>query len=116
MHGVIKSWTGLSNFHFHFSHFLLASQVGFSGKKCACQAGDTGLIPGSGRSPEEGNGNPLQHSCLEIPQTEEPGGLQSIGSQRVGHNIATKPQQRQTFFELFCDFRFTNSSLTHVDI
>ena len=29
-------------------------------------AGDLGLIPGSGRSPEEGNGNPLQYSCLEI--------------------------------------------------
>jgi len=31
----------------------------------ACSAGDLGLIPGSGRSPEEGNGNPLQDSCLE---------------------------------------------------
>ena len=31
----------------------------------ACNAGDTGLIPGSGRSPGEGNGNPLQYSCLE---------------------------------------------------
>ena len=30
-------------------------------------AGDTGLIPGSGRSPGEGNGNPLQYSCLENP-------------------------------------------------
>ena len=47
-------------------------------------AGDTGdmsLIPGSGRSPEEGSGNPLQYSCLEIPRTEEPGGLQSRGLQ-----------------------------------
>jgi len=34
----------------------------------------------------EGNGNPLQYSCLEIPWTEEPGGLQSMGSQRVGHD------------------------------
>ena len=32
-------------------------------------------IPGSGRSPGEGNGNPLQYSCLENSQTEEPGGL-----------------------------------------
>ena len=34
----------------------------------------------------EGNGNPLQYSCLENPWTEEPGGIQSIGSQRVGHD------------------------------
>ena len=35
--------------------------------KSACNAGDAGLIPGSGRSPREGNGNPLQYSCLENP-------------------------------------------------
>ena len=38
---------------------------------------DVGLIPGSGRFPGEGNGNPLQYSRLENPWTEEPGGLQS---------------------------------------
>ena len=37
----------------------------------------------------EGNGNPLQYSCLENPWTEEPGGLQSMRSQRVGHDWAT---------------------------
>ena len=37
----------------------------------------------------EGNGNPLHYSCLEIPWTEEPGGLQSVGSRRVGHDWAT---------------------------
>ena len=36
-------------------------------KESACNAGDLGLIPGSGRSPGEGNGNPLQYSCLENP-------------------------------------------------
>ena len=35
------------------------------GKESACDAGDLGLIPGSGRSPAEGIGNPLQYSCLE---------------------------------------------------
>ena len=35
---------------------------------------------------KEGNGTPLQYSCLENPWTEEPGGLQSMGSLRVGHN------------------------------
>ena len=36
-------------------------------KKCACDAGDPGSIPGSGGSPGEENGNPLQYSCLENP-------------------------------------------------
>ena len=47
----------------------------------AYNAGDMGSIPGSGRSPGERNGNPLQYSCLEIPWTEEPGRLQSMGLQ-----------------------------------
>ena len=38
---------------------------GSDGKASACNAGDLGLIPGSGRSPGEGNGNPLQYFCLE---------------------------------------------------
>ena len=42
---------------------------------------DIGFIPGSGRSPGEAHGNPLQRACLENPWTEEPGGLQSMGSQ-----------------------------------
>ena len=36
-------------------------------KASACNAGDLGLIPGLGRCPREGNGNPLQYSCLENP-------------------------------------------------
>ena len=59
---------------------------GSDGKVSACNAGDLGSIPGEGRSPGEGNGNPLQYSCLEIPMTEHPGGLQSMGLQRVRHN------------------------------
>ena len=50
---------------------------------------DAGSIPGSGRSQGGGNGNPLQYSCLD-PWTEEPGGLQSLGLQRVRHNWATE--------------------------
>ena len=38
---------------------------GSDGKETACNAGDSGSIPGSGRSPGEGNGNPLQYSSLE---------------------------------------------------
>ena len=44
---------------------------GSEGKVSACNAGDLGLIPGSGRSPGEGNGNPLQYSCLENPIDRE---------------------------------------------
>ena len=52
----------------------------------ACYAGDLGSIPGSGRSFEEKNGNPLHYSCLDNPMDREPCGLQSMGVQRVGHN------------------------------
>ena len=45
-------------------------------------AGDSGLIPGLERFPRGGNGNLLQYSCWEIPWTEEPGGLQSVGSHK----------------------------------
>ena len=45
-------------------------------KNLPADAGGTCSIPGSGRSPGEGNGNPLQYSCLENPRIEEPGGLQ----------------------------------------
>ena len=42
-----------------------------NGKESTCNAGDPGLIPGSGRSPGEGNGNPLEYSCLENPMDRE---------------------------------------------
>ena len=50
----------------------------------AGDSGDTGSIPGSGRSVGEGNGNPLL--AWKIPWTVEPGGLQSMASQRVRHD------------------------------
>ena len=63
---------------------------GFTGrsdsKESACNAGDLGSIPGLGRSPGGGHGNALQYSCLEKPHGEGPGGLQSMGLQRVGHD------------------------------
>ena len=52
----------------------------------AGDVGDAGLIPGSGRFPGKGNGNPLQYSCWKIPWTEQLGGLQYIRLQRVGCN------------------------------
>ena len=50
-------------------------------KESACNAGDLGLTPGSGRSPGEGHGNPLQYSCLENSMDRGAGGLQSMGLQ-----------------------------------
>ena len=44
---------------------------GSEGKASACNAGELGSIPGSGSSPGEGNGNPLQYSCLENPMDRE---------------------------------------------
>ena len=52
-------------------------------KNPPAHAGDVGLIPGSGKSSGGGNDNPLQYSCLGNPMDREPGGLDSIVSQRV---------------------------------
>ena len=58
---------------------------GSDGKASAYNAGYLGSVPGSGRSPGEGNGNPLQYSCLENPMDQE----EAMGSQRVRHDWAT---------------------------
>ena len=63
-----------------------------SGKESACQSGDRSLIPGSGRHPREGNGNPLQYSCLENPM-DRAGGLPTMGCKSVRHNLANRQQQ-----------------------
>ena len=56
------------------------------GKESACRAGGLGSIAGSGRSPGEGNGNPLQYSCLENPMDREAWRATVHGVARVGHN------------------------------
>ena len=63
-------------------------------KNPPANSGDLGLIPGWGRSPGEGNGDPLQYSCPENPKDRGAWRLQPMGSKRVGHNLATKQQQR----------------------
>ena len=60
----------------------------------AGDTGDAGLIPGSGRSPGEENGNHFSNLAWKITWTEEPGGLQSMGSQRVEHSLATEQRQQ----------------------
>ena len=84
-------------------------------KESACNVGDSGLIPGSGRSPGEGDGYPLQCSCLENPMDRgawraavhgiskgcspwDLKGLQSMGSQSTGHNaLVTKVTNTTTW-------------------
>ena len=61
---------------------------GIESTTSAGDAGDSSSILESGGSPGGGNGNSLQYSCLENPWTEERGGLQSMGLQRVGHDWA----------------------------
>ena len=58
---------------------------GSVGKESAYNAGDTGLIPGSGRSLEKEMATHSRILVWKIPWTEKPGELQSMGSQRVGH-------------------------------
>ena len=55
-------------------------------KDLLADAGDTDLIPGSGRYLGGGNGNPLHHSCLKNSMDRGPTRLQSMGSQSVGHD------------------------------
>ena len=59
---------------------------GSDGKEFACNTGDLGLIHGLGGSPGEGNGHSLLYSCLENSMDREAWRVQSMGSQRVGHN------------------------------
>ena len=66
------------------------------GKESACNAGDPGSIPGLGRSPGEGNGNPLQYSCLENPMDRGAWRTTVHGVARVGHDLATKPTNQPT--------------------
>ena len=80
--------------HSAFFTVQLSHPWGFPGgsevKASACNAGDLGLIPESGRSPGEGNGNPLQYSCLENPMD---GGAWWA----IVHGVA-KSQRRLSYF------------------
>ena len=71
---------------FHSFYSFPDSSVG---KESACNAEDPGSIPRSGRSPWEGNGNPLQYSCLENPMDRGAWQATVHGVARVGHDLAT---------------------------
>ena len=67
----------------------------------AGDARDSGWIPGYGRSPGEGNGNHSSILAWRIPWTEEPGGLQFTGSQRVGHNCVTNRDKHEQMLVMY---------------
>ena len=70
-----------------YTPVLMGFAGGSESKQSTCTAGDLGSIPGLGRSPGEGHGNPLKYLLPgESPWREEPGVLQSMGSQRLRHN------------------------------
>ena len=78
--------------------------MGFPGgsdsKESAWNAGDTGLMPGSGRYPGGGNDNPLWYSCLKNSMDKGACGLQFMGLQRVRHNWVTNT----TTLQIFCSW------------
>ena len=84
---------------FYHNYYLLCFGFpgGSDGKESICNVGDLGLIPGSGRSPGEGNGNPLQYSCLENP-------MDGGAWQATVHGVAKSQTQLSDF-----NFTFTYS-------
>ena len=79
-------WMSLWLVNCRYAIFLKGLSWWLSGKKSTCNAGDLGSSPGLGKSPGEGNGNPLQRSCLENPMDR---GVQ----QAAAHGVA-KSQTR----------------------
>ena len=77
------------------SRAFLALPGGSVVKNLPANAGELSSVPGSRRSPGEGNGNSLQHLACEIPWPEEPGELHYSpwGHKRVRHDLGTKQQQ-----------------------
>ena len=70
-------------------------------QESACNAGDLDSIPGSWRSPGEGNGNPLQFSCLENLMDRGAWWAPVHGVARVGHDLATKPPPQPNTSHLY---------------
>ena len=79
------------------------------GKESACNVEDPGSIPGLGRSPGEGNGNPLQYSCLENPTDRGAWQATVHGVARVGHDLVTKPPPTTTS-EVYADTSINHSA------
>ena len=92
---TLELWWGLNQLIHRVVGSVPNTNLGFPGgsdsKESACDAGGPDLISGSGKSPGEGTGNPLQYSCLENSMDRGAwwATVWSIGLQRVGHNEVT---------------------------
>ena len=82
----------------YFKLYLMRIHYNSVSKEFACNSGDSGLIPGLGRSPGEGNGNHSTILAWTIPWREEPGGLQSVGSQELEATEQLSTNTRVFFF------------------
>ena len=98
-HPLLSSSPAFNLSQHHFSvkiytwyYHLFLKTFGSGGKEFAHNVGDLGLNPESRRSPGEGNGYPLQYSWLENSMNRGAWWLQSIGLQRVGHNVSDLAQ------------------------
>ena len=81
-------------------------------KNPPANAGDTGSIPGSGRSLEKEIATHSSIIAWEIPWIEEPGGLLSMWSQRIKHNLVTKEQQQHMkFIVLFLSLSYKDACI-----
>ena len=89
-----RFWVCLLVFKWRYSWFL-----GSDGKESACNAGDPASIPGSGKSLGEGNGNPLQYSCLENPKERE-------AWQTTVHGVTKSQTRLSNSTAIIVDFRF----------
>ena len=89
----ISSFVGITYMLFYYIYiyiYILHFPGSSDGKESTCNAGDLGSIPGLGRSPGGGRGNPLQYSCLEIPHGQRSLEGHSPWGHIVGHNWENK--------------------------
>ena len=77
-------------------------------KKSACNAEDLDLVPSSGRSPGEGNGNPLQYSCMGNPIVRGAWWATVHGVARVGHILVTKPPSHNGYHFMLSPFSISS--------
>jgi len=91
--------------------FILGFPGGSVGKESACNMEDMGLVPGLGRSPGGGHGNPLQYSYLENPVDRGGWWAAVLGFQRVGHDWMTKHSTQLSSSLFLYIFSLLNFSL-----
>ena len=98
------------------THFTQGFPGGSQDKASACNGGDLGSIPGSGRSPGEGNGHPLQHSCLENPMDRGAWRATVHGVARVGHDLVTKPAPLLHCSWILYQLSYKGSPFVHIKL